>query len=157
MAVIQPEGQLTWGGAVLPQIQTLSPRIRKAHGGHWWWWPLRDPQHRGWVERWHEEVKFRCCYLLVMCYLLFPSFLSSCYPSFKCCSPSFGAVSNCGIFPWILYDFICYGFPRAKKRAEKIGLTFTKTGQLLGKESWIMVHSKPTLTNFRGSQAVSIF
>eukprot|EP00434_Breviolum_minutum_P002380 symbB.v1.2.002104.t1/scaffold114.1/size323002/10 len=29
MAVIQPEGQLTWGGAVLPQIQTLSPRIRK--------------------------------------------------------------------------------------------------------------------------------
>jgi len=40
MAVIQPEGQLTWGGAVLPQIQTLSPRIRKAHGGHWWWWPL---------------------------------------------------------------------------------------------------------------------
>lgn len=77
MAVIQPEGQLTWGGAVLPQIQTLSPRIRKAHGGHWWWWPLRDPQHRGWVERWHDEVKFRCCYLLVMCYLLFPSFLRS--------------------------------------------------------------------------------
>lgn len=46
------------------------------------WWPLVvvatwDCQHRGWVERWHEEVKFRCCYLLVMCYLLFPSFLSS--------------------------------------------------------------------------------
>eukprot|EP00435_Cladocopium_sp_Y103_P058233 s558_g20.t1 len=29
MAVIQPEGQITWGGAVLPQIETLDPRIRK--------------------------------------------------------------------------------------------------------------------------------
>ncbi|CAL1163256.1 unnamed protein product [Cladocopium goreaui] len=29
MAVIQPEGQITWGGAVLPRIETLDPRIRK--------------------------------------------------------------------------------------------------------------------------------
>jgi hypothetical protein len=32
MAVIQPEGQITWGGAVLPRIETLDPRIRKAGG-----------------------------------------------------------------------------------------------------------------------------
>ena len=30
MALIQPEGQITWGGAVLPRIETLDPRIRKA-------------------------------------------------------------------------------------------------------------------------------
>ena len=52
MAVIQPEGQLTWGGAVLPQIETLSPRIRKAlgegsyvvHGLGLGWWVVIAPE-----------------------------------------------------------------------------------------------------------------
>ena len=86
----------------------------RPHGGRWWWWPLEIASTGVGLRDGMRRLNLNVAIFGIIRHFWVVEIIWSC-------------VNYMETFHEFYMIFICYGFPRAKKRAEKIGLTITKT------------------------------